>query len=471
MRAFYRALCLFLLAPYVAGCLSGYSTDRTKPNVIILFSDDAGYSDFGFQGNGDYLTPNLDGLADQGIRFTNAYVSASVCSPSRAGLMTGRYQQRFGHEYNLPGMEDAEVGPRQRGLPLSEITIADLLRREGYATGIIGKWHLGRHPRFHPSERGFDEFFGMLKGSGPYLPGTANGISSNFKVVDNPSLPYLTDAFGDEAVEFIERHSTEPFFLFLSFNAPHTPLEARPDYLEADRVRFRSEVRATNAAMTRSLDDNVGKVLDRLEDLGLAYNTVVIFTNDNGGAMPYNASNNDPLRGAKGTVLEGGVRVPFVLRWPGALAGHRVYDDAISTLDILPTVVSAAGGSLPENLTLDGVDLLPFLDEHSGAVRGTLRHPHDVLFWKLNWGAAVREGDWKFVRTPGGAEWLFNLHNDISEETDLSAAHPDIAGNLRRKLAGWEASLPPPIWVSDPIWREHSLERYDQDRVRTFVRR
>lgn len=442
---------------------SGGSRLENQPNIVILFSDDAGYADFGFQGNSLYSTPNIDRIAENGIRFTNAYVSASVCSPSRAGLMTGRYQQRFGHEYNLPGMDDPEVAQSMRGLPLSEVTIADLLKEAGYATGLIGKWHLGTHPSFRPDRRGFDEFFGMLRGGSPYQPGTANAIRSDYKDVDPTTLPYLTDAFGDEAVAFIERHQDEPFFLFLSFNAPHTPLEARPDYLRESQKHFETESRAVNAAMTRSLDENIGKVLQKLDALDLTSNTIVIFTNDNGGAMPYNASNNAPLRGTKGTVLEGGIRVPFAMQWPDGLSGGRTFDEAISTLDILPTVLEAAGGHVPGDL--DGVNLLPFLN----GLRTD--RPHERLYWKLNWGAAIRVDDWKLVRTPADDVWLFNLQEDISESHDLSGSHPDIVERLTRDLEGWEATLPPPVWVSAPMWREHSLERYDQQRVDSFVRR
>ena len=394
--------------------------------------------------------------------FTDAYMTASVCSPSRAGLLTGRYQQRFGHEYNLPGMDDPAVPNAMRGLPSSEKTVADLLKDAGYATGIIGKWHLGLHPRFHPLRRGFDEFFGMLQGGSPYLPDTATRITSTIEEVDYRTLGYLTDVFGDEAVAFIERHRAEAFFLFVSFNAPHTPLEARPDYLAEPRAGFQTEARAVNAAMTRSLDDNVGKIVGVLRERGLLDNTIVIFTNDNGGAMPYNASLNDPLRGTKGTLLEGGIRVPFVIHWPARLpkGTHRM---PVSALDILPTVVGAAGGEVPHDV--DGVDILPYL---TGAQSG---RPHQVLFWKTNWSAAVRRGDWKLVRTPADEYWLFDLANDLSETTDLHDRHPRVAADLRSELESWERTLPAPIWVSEPYWREHSLVRYNQETVERFRRR
>ncbi|MFT7679827.1 MAG: arylsulfatase A-like enzyme [Planctomycetota bacterium] len=437
------------------------------PNIVLLFADDAGYADFGFQGSGSHATPHIDSIATGGVRFTNAYVSASVCSPSRAGLLTGRYQQRFGHEYNLPGMPDEKVAAEMRGLPVGERTMADELKERGYATGVIGKWHLGKLPQFQPEQRGFDEFFGMLGGSSTYRPGKAKSIVSNYREVDTSTLPYLTDAFGDEAVGFIERHKAEPFFLYLSFNAPHGPLHARPDYLVEAREHFETEERAINAAMTRSLDDNIGKVLAKLEELGLAANTLVVFTNDNGGAMPYNASLNAPLRGTKGTCLEGGNRVPCAMRWPAVLGAGSVYEQPIISLDLLPTFVAATGRWVEDEgaAALDGVDLLPYL---SGKAQG---RPHAALFWKLNWGAAVRVGDWKLVRTPAGEHWLFDLSTDIGEHQDLAEQHPDKLRALRQRLETWESELPVPIWQSAPMWRKHSLERYDQERVQGFVRR
>ena len=434
------------------------------PNFVLLFSDDAGYADFGFQGSGSHATPNIDAIARDGIRFAQAYVSASVCSPSRAGLLTGRYQQRFGHEYNLPGMEDPAVPNSVRGLPLQERTLADLLRERGYATGLVGKWHLGLEPQFHPQRRGFDEFFGMTMGSGPYLPGTNERMFDGDVPVPAAQLPYLTDALGDRAVDFIERHRDEPFFLFLSFNAPHTPLEGRPEDVDEALARFETHERAVNVAMTRALDDNIGKVLAALDRLELADDTLVIFTNDNGGAMPYNASLNAPLRGTKGTFLEGGIRVPMAMRWPARFQAGREFEAPVSTLDFLPTMLSAAGGRLPVDRSFDGVDLLPHLTD---ATRG---RPHPILYWRIDAGAAVRRDDWKLVRTPDLQHWLFDLSTDISETTDLSAEHPEIADELRELLERWESTLAPPVWRTGPQWQDHSLIRYDQATVDSFIR-
>jgi len=454
------AILSFLILVVFAGCTSR----ERSPNLIILFSDDAGYADFGFHGSHLIRTPNLDRLADSGIRFTNGYVTASVCSPSRAGMMTGRYQQRFGHELNLPGVPDPAVPDSARGLPLSERTIADWLSEGGYATGLVGKWHLGLEDHFHPTKRGFDEFFGMRKGSGPYYAGSNRTIETGMDSVHPDSLGYLTDEFGDRAVDFIDRHRDEPFFLFVSFTTPHTPMHAREDLLPEELPRFETEIRARYSAMMRSLDDNVGRILEALEERGLRENTLVFFANDNGGAMPFNGSLNAPLRGAKGTALEGGNRVPFVMSWPGRIPSGQQFDEPVITLDILPTFLAAAGLGLPADRTLDGVDLMPYL---TGLTESA---PHDTLFWKMQWGAAVRAGDWKLVRTPNGEHWLFDLDDDVSESNDLAAQHPEKVAALRRSLESWESTHPAPIWLINDAWHARTLERYNQQIVDGFVR-
>ena len=448
-------------------CLMPLSCDSPaqRPNLIILFSDDAGYADYGFHGSETIRTPSLDRLASSGVRFTNGYVTASVCSPSRAGLMTGRYQQRFGHELNLPGRPDPDVPDSIRGLPLTEVTLAEILSEDGYTTGLVGKWHLGLEDHFHPTRRGFQEFFGIRKGSGPYFSGQNQDVEAGMIPVHPDSLTYLTDEFGDRAVDFIERHQDGPFFLFLSFTAPHTPLHAREDYLGEEESRFETPARAKYASMMRSLDDNVGKVLDALEALGLRENTVVVYVNDNGGAMPFNASLNAPLRGAKGTALEGGNRVAYLMSWPGVIPAGETFDHPVSTLDVMPSFASAAQTPLPGDRTYDGVDLLPFLQGENQAI------PHDTLYWKMQWGAAVRAGDWKLVRTPLEEHWLFDLARDVSESNDLSGEYPELTSTLRRSLESWESTHPEPIWLIDDSWHARTLERYDQTVVDGFVRR
>ncbi|GMR05678.1 MAG: hypothetical protein BMS9Abin25_0253 [Gammaproteobacteria bacterium] len=426
------------------------------PNVILLLSDDAGYADFGFQGDHRYVTPNLDQIAKNGVKFSNAYVTASVCAPSRAGLLTGRYQNRFGFEFNLYGMKQSSLPVEKRGLALSESTLADLMQDAGYATGIIGKWGLGQHPLLHPQERGFKEFFGILGDKSAYSPGKALQVVSNYKSVNPKSLSYLTDTFGDEAVEFIERHQDEPFFLYLSFTAPHAPLQGRSDYLKHYKNIFKTKRRAVNASMTQSMDENIGKVIAKLKHLGLYENTIIIFTNDNGGALNKNGSSNAPLRGGKGTVFEGGVRSPFLIQWPSTLSKNQIIDFPISTLDILPTIVSATGGELASDKIYDGVNLIPYL---KGEIQ---KKPHDALFWRVNWAAAVRKENWKLIRTPQNKYLLFDLLKDSSEATNLSSSKPAIVSSLKKDLDAWEKTLAPPLWVPHSMWKNRVSQKYEQ---------
>jgi len=408
-----------------------------KPNIIVIVSDDYGYAEIGVQGCPDVPTPRIDSLARNGVRFTNGYVSCPVCSPTRAGLMTGRYQQRFGHEFN-PG--PALAADAEFGLSLKETTLAERLKSLGYATGMVGKWHLGYKPAFHPTKRGFDEFFGFLGGAHPYLGerrGDGNPIMRGTTPVEEKE--YLTDAFGREAVAFIEKHKSEPFFLYLAFNAVHNPLEAPEKYLK----RFESlpGKRRTFAAMLSAMDDNVGRVLDKVRELKLEEDTLIFFVSDNGGPTPNTTSRNDPLRGTKGQVYEGGIRVPFLVQWKGQLPAGKVYEQPVIALDIHPTAVAAAGGKIAPEWKLDGVNLLPYLKgEKTDA-------PHAALFWRFGEQHAIRQGDWKLLKTRGAAKpELYNLAEDVSEKNDLAEKHPDKVKQLTEAYNAWNAQLQEPRW-------------------------
>jgi arylsulfatase A-like enzyme len=423
------------------------------PNIVVIVADDMGYADIGAHGGRDIPTPNIDSLAAGGTRFSNAYVSGAFCSPTRAGLLTGRYPQRFGHEFNLG------VGPlmSEYGMPLSERTMADRLKVAGYRTALFGKWHLGSADRFHPMSRGFDEFFGFLGGAHSYLQPMTDGpdpLLDGRKPVQE--TPYLTDALADRAADFIRRNATRPFFLYLAFNAVHTPMHATDKYL----ARFKNiddEQRRRYAAMLSAMDDGIGKTIAALRAANLEGNTLIFFFSDNGGptmeGTTINGSRNTPLRGSKRQTWEGGIRVPFIIRWNGHLPEGKVDARPIIQLDVLPTAMMAAGVTPQSDWKLDGVNLLPFL---TGRASGS---PHDALYWRLGDNMAIRMGDYKLVKTHdgplgsdpavlndlSGAE-LFNLAEDIGETRNLAASQPQKVRELAEAWQRWNRQLAHPLW-------------------------
>lgn len=425
---------------------------RRPPNILVIVTDDMGYADIGIHGSKDIPTPNIDALAKGGIRFTDAYVSGPYCSPTRAGLLTGRYPQRFGHEFNL----DMSPDYSDFGLPLTETTLADRLKAAGYRTALVGKWHLGFGDKFHPMARGFDEFFGFLGHSHSYLDSESasrNPVLDGNKVV--VETPYLTDALTNRAVDFIKREKSKPFFLYLAFNAVHTPMEATDKYL-ARFANIEDRRRRTYAAMLSAMDDGIGKTLAALRAEGLEENTLIVFFNDNGGptmaGTTINGSSNAPLRGSKRQTWEGGIRVAFIIRWKGRLAEGKIDARPIIQLDVMPTALAAAG--VQSQRRFDGVNLLPFL---TGRKSG---RPHETLYWRLGEHMAIRKGDWKLVKTKEGplkeanpstfsdlsnAE-LYNLAEDIGETKNLAAAHPNKVRELAADWQRWNKKLAKPLW-------------------------
>ena len=453
-----------------------------KPNIVILLADDLGYGELGCQGNPEIPTPNIDSIAANGVRFTDGYVTGPFCSTSRAGLLTGRYQNRFGYELNPIGHHNELNGV---GLPRNEETLAELLRNVGYVNGLIGKWHLGGQAEFHPFRHGFDEFFGFTHEGHyfvPYpwlgtttwlrravLPGGAKGrfVTANGRVIysthmgntepaydaNNPIVrggqpvndsDYLTDAFTREAVDFIDRNKTHPFFLYVAYNAVHSPLQAADKYMEKF-AHIEDIQRRIFAAMLANLDDSVGAVLAKLRHEKIEEQTLVFFLSDNGGPTRELTSRNKPLRDGKGSMYEEGLRVPFMLQWPSRLAKGTVYRQPVISLDIFATAAEVAGGA-PSNWKrkLDGTNLIPHLSGEKKDV------PHDTLFWRQDKRAALRKGDWKILRNPRrvqGTEWqLYKLANDISETNDLATQ------NLAKReelLADWNklnSRMAKPIW-------------------------
>ncbi|MBI5693773.1 MAG: sulfatase [Verrucomicrobia bacterium] len=415
-----------------------------RPNVIVILADDLGWSDVGFNGCREIPTPNLDALARSGVRFTSGYASHPYCSPSRAGLLTGRYQQRFGHECNPDG-SDSE------GLPLTETLLPAVLRAQGYRTAAIGKWHLGDASRFWPTERGFDYWFGFSGGGMSYWGDanprkTAAGVRRNGVPVPKSELIHLTDDFSREAADFIGRVGTDPFFLYLAYNAPHAPDQATRAHLQrTEHIEYGG--RAVYGAMVAAMDAGIGRVLRRLEELKLRERTLVFFYSDNGGRAEHAV--NFPLRGHKGMLFEGGIRVPFCVAWPQRIPGGRTIDTPITGLDVFPTVLAAAGIAPPGKLTLDGVNLLP----HLGAQ--PLPLPPRTLVWRYatapnEFGHAVREGRWKLVSSRyKNRQFLFDLEADAGEQHDLAEANPAVVRRLTEAYEAWSRDMVAPQWL-DP---------------------
>jgi len=436
-----RLLAVLFFAPLAASQAADPAPPTGRPNIVIILSDDMGYADTGAYGCKDIPTPNIDRIAQQGVRFTDAYANGAFCTPTRSALMSGRYQHRHGNE---------DLADRTGPLPIAVRTLPQRLRDAGYTTALVGKWHLGSHPGFTPLDRGFDDFFGFLGGGHVYLPMPGRKGEYGAPLFRNreplSEQRYLTDAFGEEAGAFIERqrNATKPFFLYLAFNAVHLPLQTTEKYA-ARFTGIADARRRSYAAMLSAMDDAVGLVLAKLEQTGKRDTTLVIFHNDNGGPTTRNAINgsrNTPLRGSKGETFEGGIRVPLLMRWPGVLEAGAVCRQPVVSFDLSATALALAGADASG---IDGVDLIPFLTgKRAGA-------PHDVLFWRsrtMDNNHAARQGDWKFVfstevsatsestKAPG-RDMLFNLAEDLSEQHDLSARHPERLAELKKLYETW----------------------------------
>ncbi|MBU2950823.1 sulfatase [Tamlana agarivorans] len=441
---------------------------QKQPNIVFILADDAGYADFGFQGSKAFKTPQLDKLASQSIRFTQAYVSAAVCGPSRAGILTGKYQQRFGYEENnVPGyMSASGTTGDDMGLPLDQKLMSEYLKEQGYKTAIFGKWHMGNADKFHPTKRGFDTFYGFRGGARSYYEFDKNNTNNRkedrmehgFGKYEESKL-YLTDALADATIDFIEENKSQPFFVYLSFNAVHTPMEARRDDLK--QFPNLEGKRKTLAAMALGLDRACGKVLEKLDELGLRENTLIVFTNDNGGPTDTNASSNKPLGGTKANHLEGGIRVPFLMSLPEQVKKNTLYTNPISTLDLLPTFYQIAGGDEKNMTDLDGVNLLPFISGENKA------RPHETLFWKKEVRGAIRYKDLKLIRYPDRPAELYNLAEDEAEVNNIASANPTLVNELYKRFFEWEVSLERPHWMLKHLYEGKAIERLDRYRNTT----
>jgi len=460
-------IALVVLVILNLGCSKTVDKSNTlKPNLIVIMTDDMGYADVGFNGCTDIPTPNIDRIADQGVKFTEGYVTFPVCGPSRAGFLTGRYQDRFGFTTN----PSIDPGNPISGLPLEEETMAQVLRKANYKSAIIGKWHMGTHPNFHPLERGFDYFYGFLSGGHNYYHDELylNDLSEvtkkwewyRTKIIENRTKvetdDYLTDELSDAAVRYINKQtdSEQPFMLYLAYNAPHTPLQATEKYLSRF-PNIEDKKRKTYAAMVSAVDDGVGRVLKSLEETGVEENTIVVFLSDNGGAHN-NASDNGPLRGLKGDLFEGGIRVPFAMQWKGVIPAGKTYEKAISSLDIMATVVAHTNVKISTERPLDGVNLIPYLiGENDG-------EPHDYLFWR-KWeqnAMAIRHGNYKLVANSdqdSNAPEMYDMSTNVDEQNNLKSSNEKGYDLLNMEWENWNKQLKDRVFPTlggDEWWKD-----------------
>lgn len=464
-----------------------------RPNVILILADDLGQTDISLYGNKKIETPNIDRIGLDGVTFTEGYISSPVCSPSRAGLLTGRYQQRFGHEFQpnhrylknmaeyygfkmlprfrpITPIKTMEVPPTEermrQGLPPSEITLAELLKRFGYTSAVIGKWHLGAADFALPTNRGFDYQYGFYEAFTLYAPEkdpnivsthvrhdymdqhqweTAEGRTGNCAIVRNccelqHEDKYLTNVLTDEAINFVDKNKDQPFFLYLPYNAPHAPLQVTKEYYDK-YAYIKDPVKRTYAAMIKSLDDQVGRLMSHVDSLGLTENTIVIFLSDNGGAVYNGTTDNAPYRGGKLTNFEGGLKVPFMMKWVGKIKPGTLYTKPVISLDIFSTVADIIGIPLPTDRVYDGVNLVPYVN---GVDTST---PHHALYWRSDFNLAIREGDWKMILNEyDGTRQLYNITTDSIEHHNVYWERPEVTTALRDDLDNWEKGLIKPLW-------------------------
>ncbi|EHQ28920.1 sulfatase [Mucilaginibacter paludis DSM 18603] len=469
--------------------------EAKRPNIIILLADDLGKTDIPLYGNKVVQTPNINQLAKEGTTFTEGYVSAPICSPSRAGLLTGRYQQRFGYEFqpvnryfsnrleriilnkafDLQELEfdsqnhvpDKQAIARQ-GLPDQEITIAELLKKNGYATAITGKWHLGFSPQFSPLKHGFDYFFGFNEAYAWYTD-TANTVNVHHKGIMDSHIwetgntgtsqkqrngksiyekDFYTNAIAREATAFIDRNKQRPFLLYVPFNAPHTPFQASKVDVKKYQDRGVADLnKAVYYTLISGLDNAIGQILAKVKAEGLENNTLIFFLSDNGGATYTHATSNAPLRGGKMSLYEGGLNIPFIIKWTGHLPSGATFDRPVTSLDIFATAAAVSSSVLPAN-KYDGVNLVPYLTHRDTSA------PHKILYWRAGQNKAIRKGDWKLVlNLKDNITALYNLHSDKVEQNNLAAKKPGIVAQLKQDLANWEATLQAPLWPSSGFYK------------------
>ncbi len=441
------------------GLASVFAQDSTasspqKPNIILIVADDMDYAGIGITGGKDTKTPNIDSIGQNGVSFTQAYVSIPVCGPSRVAMLTGQYQDRIGYLTN-----DGPDVPETFGLPSSVVLIPEMLDKAGYTSGMVGKWHLGFKPDMVPNAQGFDYFFGHLHAAHDYNPGVAKPgpILKNDKPVK--TTKYLTTVFGDEAADFVRRNADNPYFLYVPFNAVHAPWQA-PAETEKLFSHIEDKMDRTIAAMLYEMDQAVGDILQAVKENGDEENTLIVFTNDNGGIrgeLPYT---NAGLRGGKMDLYEGGIRVPLLMQWKGKIQAGQKYNQMASTLDLVPTFLAAAGTTTTE--TIDGVNLLPYI---SGKNTGS---PHETLYWRFIDAPteyAIRKGDWKAVKPAPTRPWeLYNIADDEKETRNLATEKPELLKDLKVEWAEWNMNNEEPMFMDMRIFTRRQQMREQKEK-------
>jgi arylsulfatase A-like enzyme len=434
---------LWLLAVF-SSIVATAQIPRNRPNIIYIMADDLGYGDLSCYGRKDYLTPNLDALAAQGMRFTNAYTAAPVCTPTRVAFMTGRYPARLKvglYEPIAEGKNDSAVGLSAKDVP----SIATLLKQSGYKTYLVGKWHLGYQPEFRPLANGFDRFFGFHAGATDYVSHKNQRGNPDLYENDQPveRNGYLTQLLAEKAIALIKEPHTEPYFLALMFNAPHWPWQAPDDGAYPDTLAWRNGGSPEKyAAMVKALDDAIGAVMNALDETGTSGNTVVIFTSDNGGER---FSDMGPYKGHKMQLWEGGIRVPAFIRWPGKIAANTFTNQVVSTTDWTASILAIAGAHPQTQFLLDGINIIPICMRKQKTTDRT-------LYWRIfqrNQQKAMRDGKWKYLQDEKGAEYLFDLITDPSETNNLKDIEKQIFQRLKNKYHLWEAAMLKPIPLAE----------------------
>jgi len=468
----------FLLLVLIIGLNSANAQDSKRPNIVLILCDDLGYSDVGFNGAKDIKTPALDNLAQDGVIFSSAYVAHPFCGPSRAALMTGKYPHTIGSQFNLPPNSEETI---HEGIPVEEVFISQVLKDAGYQTGIMGKWHLGADPEFHPNKRGFDDFYGFLGGGHRYFPEQfqpeyERQVNAGTKVVfdylkplehngkDVKETEYITDALSREASRFVQESSLEkePFFLYLAYNAPHSPLEAKEEDL-ALYQHIKDKKRRTYAAMVHAVDRGVASVLETLKKTGEYENTLIVFLSDNGGKLSLGATNY-PLREGKGSTCEGGYRVPMFFHWPKKIKGGQTFDYPVSALDFYPTLAGLGSAGIPTSMKPQGKDIWQDVingnNPYQGQMIYAMRHRKGYS------DVGGRQDQWKILKT-NQEDWkLFDINEDMAEMNDLSDQYPELLQEMVVKARNWSGTHIEPKWFHAEFegkdWYDLKMPHFDE---------